>query len=68
MPKPKDIIELRDQLLDAFDLVKTDPRRVNQVKEMTNAAVMLNIDSGGVITNWPKYPNVAAFFPREEER
>lgn len=38
MAKPKDINELRDQLLDAFDWVKGDPRRSNQVKEMTNAA------------------------------
>jgi hypothetical protein len=38
MSKPKDINELRDQLLDAFDWVKADPRRANQVKEMTNAA------------------------------
>lgn len=38
MPKPKDINELRDQLLDAFDWVKADPRRANQVKEMVNAA------------------------------
>lgn len=38
MAKPKDINELRDQLLDAFDWVKQDPRRANQVKEMVNAA------------------------------
>jgi hypothetical protein len=38
MAKPKDITDLRDQLLDAFDWVKTDPRRTLQVKEMSNAA------------------------------
>lgn len=38
MPKPKDLDDLREQLLDAFDMVKTDPRRQNQVKEMSNAA------------------------------
>lgn len=38
MPKPKDIHELREQLLDAYDMVKTDPRRANQVKEMANTA------------------------------
>jgi hypothetical protein len=38
MAKPNDINELRDQLLDAFDWVKTDPRRAAQVKEMSNAA------------------------------
>lgn len=38
MAKPKDITELRDQLLDAFDWVKQDPRRAIQVKEMSNAA------------------------------
>ena len=38
MAKPKDITELRDQLLDAFDSVKCDPRRSMQVKEMSNAA------------------------------
>lgn len=38
MAKPKNITELRDQLLDAFDLVKRDQRRINQVREMTNTA------------------------------
>lgn len=38
MPKPKDINELRDQLLDAFEMVKQDPRRASQVQEMTNTA------------------------------
>lgn len=38
MATPKDINELRTQLLDAFDWVKADPRRANQVKEMTNSA------------------------------
>lgn len=38
MARPKDINELRDQLLEAFEWVKADPRRANQVKEMTNAA------------------------------
>lgn len=38
MAKPKDINDLRNQLLDAFEWVKADPRRANQVKEMTNAA------------------------------
>lgn len=38
MSKPKNITELRDELIEAFEWVKTDPRRANQVKEMTNAA------------------------------
>jgi hypothetical protein len=38
MATPKDINELRTQILDAFDWVKQDPRRANQVKEMSNAA------------------------------
>jgi hypothetical protein len=38
MPRPDNIEELRNQLLDAFEWVKADPRRANQVKEMTNAA------------------------------
>jgi hypothetical protein len=38
MSRAKDIGELRDQLLDAFDLVKNDPRRAGQVQEMSNAA------------------------------
>ncbi|MBJ7391633.1 MAG: hypothetical protein JHC85_08710 [Chthoniobacterales bacterium] len=38
MAKPNDITQLRDQLLDAFDAVKMDPRRANQVKEQVNAA------------------------------
>lgn len=38
MPKPKDITELRDQLLDGFEDIKTNPGKVTQVKEMTNVA------------------------------
>ena len=38
MSRAKDINDLRDQLLDAYDEVKRDPRRANQVKEMANAA------------------------------
>jgi hypothetical protein len=38
MQKPTDISQLRDQLIEAFVWVKEDPRRANQVKEMTNAA------------------------------
>lgn len=38
MANPKDITELREQLLDAFGWVKSDPRRANQVKEMANTA------------------------------
>jgi hypothetical protein len=38
MAKPKDIHELREQLLDAYDMVRADPRRANQVKEMANTA------------------------------
>ena len=38
MAQPKNIEELRDQLLAAFDWVKTDPRRSTQVKEMSNSA------------------------------
>jgi len=38
MSKPKNISQLRDDLLDAFEMVKVDPRRANQVKEMSNAA------------------------------
>lgn len=38
MAKPKDIHELREQLLEAYDMVRADPRRANQVKEMANTA------------------------------
>lgn len=38
MANPKDITELREQLLDAFGWVQADPRRANQVKEMANTA------------------------------
>lgn len=34
----KDINDLRQELITAFEWVKADPRRANQVKEMTNAA------------------------------
>jgi len=38
MSKPKNINELREALLDAFEWVKADPRRAGQVQEMSNAA------------------------------
>ena len=38
MSKPTNITELRDQLLDAFDQLKGDPRRAMQAKELTNTA------------------------------
>ena len=38
MSKPKDMTDLREQLLDAFEQLKGDPRRVIQVKELTNTA------------------------------
>jgi hypothetical protein len=38
MSKPSNIEELRDQLLEAYEWVKGDPRRGNQVKEMANTA------------------------------
>ena len=38
MQTPKNIEELRNGLLDAYEWVKADPRRAAQVKEMTNAA------------------------------
>ena len=38
MPKPENIEDLRDELLAAYEWVKTDPRRGNQVKEMANTA------------------------------
>lgn len=38
MATPKNIEELRNGLLDAYEWVKSDPRRAGQVKEMTNAA------------------------------
>ena len=38
MKTPKDIIELRDSLLDAYASLEADPRRMLQVRELTNAA------------------------------
>lgn len=38
MSKPTNITELRDQLLEAFDQLKGDPRRALQAKELTNTA------------------------------
>lgn len=38
MSKPENIQELRAELLEAYQWVKTDPRRANQVKEMANTA------------------------------
>jgi hypothetical protein len=35
---PTDVIELRDQLLQAFSLLRDDPRRFNQTKELANVA------------------------------
>jgi hypothetical protein len=38
MSKPKDMTELRDHLLEAFDQLRADPRRMLQTKELTNTA------------------------------
>lgn len=38
MARPKDIVELRDQLLDAYDLLAKDPKREGQVAELANTA------------------------------
>jgi len=38
MSKVKNIKELRDEMLDALDLVKSDPRRMAQVSVMANCA------------------------------
>ena len=38
MQTPDNIEKLRNELLEAYALVKADPRRAAQVKEMTNAA------------------------------
>ena len=35
---PANVDELRGQLLEAFAMIRDDPRRLNQVKEMVNAA------------------------------
>lgn len=37
-PKPGNITELRDQLLDAFGALKADPKRALQCKELANVA------------------------------
>lgn len=36
--KPRDINELREEILDALELVKKDPDTVNQVREIINAS------------------------------
>lgn len=38
MSAPKNIIELRTSLLENFEQLKKDPRRLAQVAEMTNVA------------------------------
>lgn len=38
MANAKDITDLRNQLLEAFDQLQKDPRRINQVQELSNTA------------------------------
>ena len=38
MKRPSNIEDLRNDLLDAYALLKADPKRANQVKEMSNTA------------------------------
>lgn len=38
MPKIKTNSQLREDLLDAYEMLKADPRRLNQVSEMANTA------------------------------
>lgn len=69
MAKPKDIHELREQLLDAYDMVKTDPRRANQVKEMANTAgkilgtIKLELEYAMLRGEKPVIPFLAAPLP-----
>jgi len=58
MPRPTDINDLRNQLIDAFELLKNDPRREHQVKEMSNAA--------GKIINLTKLQMIYALAHGEE--
>ena len=73
MPKPKDIHELREQLLDAYDMVKTDPRRANQVKEMANTAgkiigtLKLELEYAMLRQEKPKIPFLASPLPTNGE-
>ena len=38
MSRPKDITELRDALLDSFEQLRLDPKRMLQARELTNEA------------------------------
>lgn len=38
MPKPQNIKELRDQLLDVFESVKADPKQIERASAMTKTA------------------------------
>lgn len=38
MPKIKNSAQLRDDLLEAYEQLKADPRRLNQVAELANTA------------------------------
>lgn len=38
MPKITNMNQLRGDLLEAYDLLKADPRRLNQVAELANTA------------------------------
>lgn len=38
MAKPNNIIELRESLLDMYDMAVKDPKRMNQAKEVFNGA------------------------------
>lgn len=38
MPKIKTNTELRNDLLEAYEMLKADPRRLNQVAELANTA------------------------------
>jgi hypothetical protein len=38
MPKPENIAQLRDQLLDAFEAVKSDPSQSDQVAQLVKVA------------------------------
>lgn len=62
MSAPKNITELRNELLESFDLVKKDPRRLAQAQELANtagkviASVKLQLEYSLMLNQEPEIP------------
>lgn len=69
MSKITNVTELRDDLLNAYDMLKSDPKRHNQVKELSNtagkilASLKIELEYAGLRGEIPNIPFIGTGTP-----